>query len=89
MSGTRGESNLMTEPDSVVDTADTIELCVISHGASIIGWSTQSGKVKLFSLKSNLVKVLGYHSDAKPTLLKFSPKDVLLLSSSPNGCVKV
>lgn len=55
----------------------------------MVAWSLLSGKVKLLSLRSNLVKTLGQHLEASPNLLKFSPKDVLIVSCSPDGSIKV
>jgi len=71
------------------ETLDTIELCIISHDATMVAWLTLSGKIKLLSLKSNLVKMLGQHSEASVNLLKFSPKDVLIVSCGIDGSIKV
>lgn len=71
------------------ETLDTIELCIISHDATMVAWLTLSGKIKLLSLKSNLVKMLGQHSEASVNLLKFSPKDVLIISCGIDGSIKI
>lgn len=67
---------------------DPVELCVVSHKASMLAWATLSGSVKLMSLNRKKVKTLGHHSD-KVSFIKFSPTDVLLLSVSSDGGIKV
>lgn len=70
-------------------TTDQVELCILSHKASMMAWSTLSGLVKLMSLEKREIKTLGHHSDAKVTFLRFSPSDILLLTASSDGCIKV
>ena len=55
----------------------------------MMAWATLSGVVKLMSLVKKEVKILGHHSDAKVNLFKFSPSDVLVVSGSSEGCIKV
>lgn len=64
-------------------------MCILSNSTSMMAWATLSGVVKLMSLVKKEVKVLGHHSDAKVNLIKFSPSDVLLVSGSSEGCIKV
>lgn len=69
--------------------ADPVEQCVLSHSGRMMVWSTVSGLLRLMSLSKKEIKVLGHHSDAKVNVLKFSPSDVLIVSASAEGCVKV
>ena len=85
MSGQSDKAIFITEEES----PDTIELCVISHDATMVAWLMVSGNIKLLSLKSSLVKTLGQHSEASVNLLKFSPKDILIVSCCIDGSVKV
>ena len=85
MSSESDKTIFTTEEES----PDTVEKCVVSHDTTMVAWFTQSGRIKLLSLKSKLVKVLGQHPDANLTVLKFSPKDVLLVSCSLDGSIKV
>ena len=87
MSGSNCETLLTT--NDVESGTDQVELCVLSHKASMMAWSTLSGLVKLMSLDKKEVKTLGHHSDTKVTLLNFSPSDILLLTISSEGCIKV
>ncbi|XP_046440097.1 apoptotic protease-activating factor 1-like isoform X2 [Daphnia pulex] len=87
VSGSNCETLLTT--NDVESGSDQVEICVLSHQASMMAWSTVSGLVKLMSLDRSEVKTLGHHSDAKVTLLKFSPSDVLLLTVSSEGCIKI
>lgn len=87
MSGSSCETLLTT--NDVESSKDQVEMCVLSHRSSMMAWSTLSGLVKLMSLDKKEVKTLGHHSDARVTLLKFSPSDVLLLTVSSEGCIKV
>lgn len=87
MSGSTCETLLTTEDTG--SGTDQVELCALSHKASMMAWSTLGGLVKLMSLDKKVIKTLGHHSDAKVTLLKFSPSDVLLLTISTEGCIKV
>ena len=68
---------------------EPIEVCAISNGIAMLAWGTKSGSIRLLSLKTKSVKEVGHHSDKKLTLLKFSLSDVLLVSASEDGCVKV
>jgi len=85
MSSESDKTIFTTEEES----PDTVEKCVVSHDTTMVAWFTQSGRIKLLSLKSKLVKVLGQHPDANLTVLKFSPKDVLLVSCSLDGSIKI
>ena len=69
--------------------SDQIVQCVLSHSAKMAAWSTLSGLVKLMSFLKKEIRILGHHSDSKVELLKFSPSDVLVVSSSSEGCIKV
>lgn len=71
-----------TPPDCVV-------LCSLSHSSGMLCSATHAGRVQLTSVSRNESKVLGHHSDAKVSLLKFSLKDSMILSGDVNGCIKV
>lgn len=84
MTGLDGQSLYTTEAESEV-----IEQCAISHGMAMLAWGTEGGSIRLLSLKTKSVKVVGVQSNRRMTHLKFSPTDVLLMSASEDGCIKV